>query len=69
LKRSEAKGDVRDLRPDHQHKYSGDYALAVRPGEVSAVPVPSAILLLGSGLLGLGASRRAQGGDVGDLVI
>jgi hypothetical protein len=33
-------------------------ALAVRPGEVSAVPVPTSVLLLGSGLLGLVGFRR-----------
>lgn len=34
------------------------YALAVRPGEVSAVPVPTSVLLLASGLLGLAGFRR-----------
>lgn len=35
------------------------YAMAVRPGQVSAVPVPAAAWLLGSGLLGLiGVARR-----------
>jgi hypothetical protein len=33
-------------------------ALAVRSGEVSAVPVPTSVLLLGSGLLGLVGFRR-----------
>lgn len=37
------------------------YALAVHPGEVSAVPIPGAVWLLGSGLLGLiGIRRRAR---------
>jgi len=35
------------------------FALAVRPGDVSAVPVPAAVWLFGSGLLGLvGVARR-----------
>lgn len=39
-----------------QHPYNEDiglYAWAVRPGDVAAVPVPAAMWLLGSGLLGL----------------
>lgn len=37
----------------------GLFALAVRPGQVAAVPVPAAVWLLGSGLLGLaGVARR-----------
>jgi hypothetical protein len=37
------------------------YALAVRPGDVAAVPVPAAAWLLGSGLLGLiGMARRQR---------
>ncbi|MBI5783055.1 MAG: VPLPA-CTERM sorting domain-containing protein, partial [Gammaproteobacteria bacterium] len=35
------------------------YALAVRPGDVAVVPVPAAVWLFGSGLLGLiGVARR-----------
>lgn len=35
------------------------YALAVRPGDVAAVPLPAAVWLFGSGLLGLlGVARR-----------
>ncbi len=37
------------------------YALAIRPGDVSAVPVPAAFWLFGSGLLGLvGMARRKK---------
>ena len=34
------------------------YALAVRPGEVSTVPVPTSVLLLGSALIGFLGLRR-----------
>ncbi len=36
------------------------YGLAVRSGQVSAVPVPGAIWLLGSGLVGLAALKRKE---------
>jgi len=36
------------------------YALAVSPGQVSAVPEPSVALLLGSGLMGLAGLRRRK---------
>lgn len=43
------------------YKGSNLYAWAVRPGEVAPVPVPGAIWLLGSGLLGLlGMARRKK---------
>lgn len=40
-------------------KVSNDFAWAVRPGDVSTVPIPAAVWLFGSGLLGLaGVARR-----------
>jgi len=43
------------------NKGTGYYALAVRSGDVSAVPVPAAVWLFGSGLVGLvGLARRKK---------
>ncbi len=42
-------------------KYYHSYAWAVRSGDVSAVPVPAAVWLFGSGLIGLlGVARRKR---------
>jgi len=35
-----------------------NYALAVRPGQVSAIPIPGAVWFLGSGLIGIVGIRR-----------
>ncbi len=42
-------------------KSSGFEALAIRSGEISVVPVPGAVWLLGSGLAGLVGLRRKMG--------
>ena len=46
---------------DTYYKSDSWYALAVRSGDVAAVPVPAAVWLLGSGLLGLlGIAKRRK---------
>jgi hypothetical protein len=48
---------------DHVSKLNQGYAWAVSPGQVSAVPVPGAVWLMGTGLLGLlGLKRRGHAG-------
>jgi len=52
-----------DARQGYQsvvHKGSELYAWAVRSGDVAAVPIPGAVWLFGSGLLGLLELRRAK---------
>ena len=45
----------------YNSKTSGGYAWAVQSGDVSAIPVPAAMWLFGSGLIGLiGVARRRQ---------
>lgn len=45
----------------YSHKLLNRYAWAVQSGDVSAVPVPAAVWLFGSGLLGLiGVARRKR---------
>ena len=44
-------------------KYHGGYGLAVRGGQVSAVPMPAAIWLFGSGIAGLAALGRCRKGN------
>ena len=46
------------------HKSNGGYGLAVRSGQVSAVPVPAAIWLFGTGLAGLAALGRRRKGNL-----
>jgi hypothetical protein len=43
---------------NHNYKYAGIYAWAVRPGDVAAVPLPGAVWLFGSGLMVLLALKR-----------
>jgi len=45
------------------HKNGNGYGLAVRSGQVSAVPIPAAVWLLGSGLAGLGVLGRCRKGN------
>ena len=52
---------MRDGRQNSSNKASGYYAWAVQSGDVSAVPVPAAAWLFGSGLIGLvGFARRKK---------
>lgn len=37
----------------NNYKYAQIYAWAVRPGDIAAVPVPGAVWLFGSGLMGV----------------
>ncbi len=54
---------------DYDNKSKERYGLAVRSGQVSVVPVPGAIWLLGSGLTGLAAlSRRRRESRVDHLL-
>ena len=54
--------DVDDGSQGTPFKSANDYGLAVRSGQVSVVPVPGALFLLGSGLVGMaGFSRRRKG--------
>ena len=49
------------LRQDLSDKFNDGYGWAVRAGDVSAVPVPAAVWLFGSGLIGLlGLARRKK---------
>ena len=52
--------DMKDGIQYHRHELDKGYGLAVRSGQVSAVPVPAAIWLLGSGLAGLAALGRRR---------
>ena len=52
-----------DGKQDRYYKDAGLYAMAVAPGQVgalSAVPVPGAVWLLGSGVMGLVGLRRRK---------
>ena len=50
-------------RGDQYNDYKGDfyYAWAVRPGDSAPIPEPATLLLMGSGLAGLGAIRKRRG--------
>jgi len=50
--------DMDDGSQSYTYEPNVEYGLAVRSGQVSAVPVPAAVWLLGSGLIGLIGARR-----------
>ncbi len=54
---------MRDGVQGYYYKNSGNYGLAVRSGQVSAVPVPGAMWLLGSGLAGVVTLVRRRKGN------
>ncbi len=45
------------------NRYNGYYGLAIRIGQVSSVPIPGAVWLLGSGLMGMVALGRRKKGN------